>query len=53
MFGEGGRLKLDIQGQGDGKILDVDGQGGECLENGTTFMDVICVSSRCYHFPCI
>ena len=25
----GGCLKLDVQGQGCGKILDVDGQGGE------------------------
>ena len=30
LFGEGGtvRLKLDFQGQGGGRMLDVDGQGG-------------------------
>ena len=27
-FGEGVRLKLDVQGQGGGLILDIDGQGG-------------------------
>ena len=25
----GGRLRLDVQGQGGGRILGVDGQGGE------------------------
>ena len=39
------RLKLDVQGQGGGRILDVDGQGGGGFENWTIFMDVICVSS--------
>ena len=39
------RLKLDIQGQSSGKILDVDEQGVGSLENWTIFMDVICVSS--------
>ena len=29
----GVRLKLDVQGQGGGKILDVDGQGVGGLEN--------------------
>ena len=37
---------MDVQGQGSGRILDVDGQGGvEVLENWTIFMDVICVLS--------
>ena len=31
------RLKLDIQGQQVGGILDVDGQGGGSLENWTIF----------------
>ena len=35
-------LKLDFQGQGGEKILDVDEKGVGGLEN---FMDVICVSS--------
>ena len=35
----------DVQGQGGGKILDVDGQGLRILENYTILMDVICVSS--------
>ena len=40
------RLKLDVQGQGSGRILDLDGRGGMGgLENCTDFMDVICVSS--------
>ena len=38
-------LKLAVQGQGCRRILDVDGQGVEGLENWTIFMDVICVSS--------
>ena len=39
-------LELEVQGQGDGRILDFDGQGGVGgLENWTIFMDVICVSS--------
>ena len=37
------RLKLDVQGQGDGRTLEVGVVGG--LENWTIFMDVICVSS--------
>ena len=38
MGGEGFfRLKLDIQGQQVGGILDVDGQGGGSLENWTIF----------------
>ena len=41
----GFRLKLDVQGQGVGRISDVDGQGQGGLENWTIFMDVICVSS--------
>ena len=40
------RLKLDVQGQASGRILDADGQGIGGLENGTIFMDVICVSSH-------
>ena len=36
-------LKLDVQGQGNGKILDTDGQAVEVLENWTIFMDVTCV----------
>ena len=49
-FEEGGgvRLKLDVQCQEGGRILDVDGQGvkwGGGLENWTIFMDVTCVSS--------
>ena len=41
-----GQLKLDVEGQGGGRISGVDGEGGrvECLENWTIFMDVICVS---------
>ena len=43
---EGVRLKLDVQGQGVGSILDVNGQGGvRSLKNWIIFMDVICVSS--------
>ena len=38
-------LKLDVQGQGGGKCLDVDGQWGGGLDNLTNFMDVIYVSS--------
>ena len=38
-------MKLDVQGQGVGRISDVDGQGQGGLENWTIFMDVICVSS--------
>ena len=45
-MGEGKvHLKLDVQGEGGGRILDVGGQGGGSLENWTIFMDVICVSS--------
>ena len=45
-MGEGVRLKLDVQVQAGGRIVDVDGQGGvEGLENWTISMDVICVSS--------
>ena len=56
-YGEGGAvcLKLDVQGQGSGSILDIAeqgvcvcvcGRGGEGgPENWTIFMDVICVSS--------
>ena len=36
-------LKLDIQGQGGGRILDVDGQEGEGVENWIIFMEVIYV----------
>ena len=44
--GRGVRLKLDVQGQEGGRILNVDGKGGWAgLENWTIFMDVICVSS--------
>ena len=40
------RLKLVVQVQGGGRILDVDGQGGwGSHENWPYFMDVICVSS--------
>ena len=35
------RLKLDVQGEGGGRILGVGGQGGGSLENWTIFMDVI------------
>ena len=43
---EGARLKLDVQGQGGGGILDVDGQRGwGGIENWTIFMDIIFVSS--------
>ena len=46
-------MKLAVQGQGDGKILDVAGQarregGRVVLENWIIFMDVICVSSLKY-----
>ena len=45
----GVRLKLEVQDQGDGRILDVAGQGGgggvRGLENWTTFMDVRCLVS--------
>ena len=37
------RLKLDVHGQGGGRILDIDGQGVGGLENWTIFMDVIYV----------
>ena len=40
----GFRLKLDVQGQGDGRSLDVAGQGVGDLENCTIFMEVIRVS---------
>ena len=35
-------LKLDVQGQGSGRILKVDGV--RVLENWAIFLDVICVS---------
>ena len=38
-------MKLDVQGQGGGRILDVAIQGGWGLENWTILMDVIFVSS--------
>ena len=48
-FGKGGfHLKLDVQGQEGGRIMDVDGQvgwGRGGPENWTIFMDAICVSS--------
>ena len=46
--GGGVRLKLDVQGQGGERILDVDRRGGAGggLENWTIFMDIICVSSQ-------
>ena len=41
----GVHLKLDVQDQGGGRILDVAGQGGvRGLENWTIFMDVIFLS---------
>ena len=44
--GRGVRLKLDVQGQVGGRILDVDGQGRwGFFENWTILMDVIRVSS--------
>ena len=45
---EGGEvsLKLDVQGQGDGRIFDVNGQGGgRDLGNWAIFMEIISVSS--------
>ena len=36
-------MELDVQGQGGGRILDVDGQGRGGLENWPVFMDAICV----------
>ena len=36
-----GRLKMDVQGQWSGRILDIDGQGVEGLEIWTIFMDLI------------
>ena len=42
--GGGVRLKLDVQGQEGGKILDVAGQvGWGVLENWTIFLNVICL----------
>ena len=40
-----GCLKVDVQGQRSGRILDVDGQDEweEGLENWTIFMNAICV----------
>ena len=39
-------MRLDVQGQRAGRILDIDGQGVvEDLKNRIIFMDVICVSS--------
>ena len=38
-------MKVDVQDQGGGRTLDVDGQGGGGLENWIIFMNVICVSS--------
>ena len=50
-------LKLDVQGQGDGRILAVDIQGRwgreVGLEDWTIFMDVICVSSLKHSSPII
>ena len=44
--GRGVRLKLDVQGQEGGRILNVDGKGGSAgLENWAIFVDVIWVSS--------
>ena len=41
---EGGvHLKLDVQGQRDGRILDVDGQGRWDVKKLTIFMVVICI----------
>ena len=46
----GVRLKLDVQGQGGGAILDVVGQEGMGgLQNQPIFMDVICVSSLIWY----
>ena len=40
-----GCLKVDVQGQGSGRILDVDGQDEweEGFENWTIFMNAICL----------
>lgn len=38
-------MKSDVLGQEGGRILDIDEQGLWGLENWTTFMDVICISS--------
>ena len=45
--GDGVRMKLDVQGQGGGRILDVARQGVVLggLENWTIFIDVICILS--------
>ena len=40
-------MKLDVQGLGGGRILDLDILGVWSLENWKIFMDVICVSSIC------
>ena len=40
----GAHLKLDVQGQGGGRISGVDDYGVRGFENWTIFMDVICVS---------
>ena len=39
------RLKLDVQGQGGGRILDIDGHGVGGLERWTIFVDAMCVLS--------
>ena len=45
------RFKLNVEGQGGERILDVDGQGGVGgLENWTNFMDIICVLSLSFFF---
>ena len=43
--GEGARLKLDVQGQSSGRILDVDGQVGWGVLKIGQFSYVICASS--------
>ena len=53
-MGGGLRSKLDVQGQGAGRILDVDGQGVvEGLKNRIIFMNVIYVSSLSVLFDII
>ena len=42
-------LKLDVQGQGGGRISDVDEHGVRGLENWTVSMKVICVPSLKYN----
>lgn len=38
-------LKLNVQGQGGGRISDIDKQGDEGLETWTIFMDIVWLSS--------